>query len=284
MSVEMTSPQASEREYVLSDRDFERVRALIYARAGIALGAQKREMAYSRLVRRLRNFPGVDFKTYLDLLENDANSPEWEDFTNALTTNLTAFFREPHHFPLLAKFVTQRQDPVEVWSCAASTGEEPYSIAMTLTEALGSRASQARVLGTDIDTKVIQQAQRGVYAMQRVEGMSQERLKRFFLKGKGEQAGYVKVKPELARMLEYRPLNLLDRDWGMQGRKFDVIFCRNIMIYFDKKTQAEILKRFVPLMKPGGLLFAGHSENFTYITNDFVLRGQTMYELTGGRP
>lgn len=266
-----------DRQFDFRDADFSRVRKMIHARAGISLGTHKREMVYSRLARRLRALGGQDFASYLDSLENAPDSAEWEDFINALTTNLTAFFRESHHFPILADFAKKRGGPVSVWCCAASTGEEPYSIAITLTEALGPRGAGSTVLATDIDTSVLQRARTGVYPNERVAKMETERLRRFFLKGRGANEGHVRVRPEIADMVRYETLNLLSPSWGIT-EKFDVIFCRNIMIYFDKPTQAKILERFVPLMKPGGLLFAGHSENFTYISRDFRLRGQTVYE------
>ncbi|WP_322031672.1 CheR family methyltransferase [Paraburkholderia sp. J76] len=273
----------SNRDFDFTSADFERIRALIHRRAGISLSDHKRDMAYSRLARRLRTL-GIDsFREYLDQLEarNDAN--EWEAFTNALTTNLTAFFREAHHFPILADFVKRRSSqPVSVWCSAASTGEEPYSIAMTLVEALGERAArEARVLATDLDTQVLAKADAGVYSYDQVKHLSPERLKRFFFKGTGSHSGLVKVRPELRAMIKFEQLNLTDADYGLRTT-FDAIFCRNVMIYFDKPTQAQVLTRFEPLMKPDGLLFAGHSENFTYVTQAFRLRGQTVYELTRG--
>ncbi|NMK50450.1 CheR family methyltransferase [Achromobacter sp. Bel] len=266
-----------DRQFDFRDADFSRVRKMIHARAGISLGAHKREMVYSRLARRLRALGRQDFGSYLDQLENQPDAAEWEDFVNALTTNLTAFFRESHHFPILADFAQKRGGPVSVWCCAASTGEEPYSIAMTLVEAMGPRASACTVLATDIDTNVLNRARAAVYPAERVAKMEEERLRRFFLKGRGANAGQVRVRPEIAGMVRYETLNLLAPSWAI-NEKFDVIFCRNVMIYFDKPTQAKILERFVPLLKPGGLLFAGHSENFTYISRDFRLRGQTVYE------
>ncbi len=269
-----------ERQFDFRDADFSRVRKMIHAYAGISLGTHKREMVYSRLARRLRALGMQDFGSYLDQLENEPNAAEWEDFVNALTTNLTAFFREAHHFPILADFAKRRGGPVSVWCCAASTGEEPYSIAMTLVEALGPRGSASSVLATDIDTNVLNRARAGVYPAERVDKMDGERLRRFFLKGRGANEGQVRVRPEIADMVRYETLNLLAPAWQI-NEQFDVIFCRNVMIYFDKPTQARILERFVPLLKPGGLLFAGHSENFTYISRDFRLRGQTVYECAG---
>jgi chemotaxis protein methyltransferase CheR len=237
-------------------------------------------MAYSRLARRLRAC-GIDtFRQYLDRLEASNDSAEWEAFVNALTTNLTAFFRESHHFPILADFVKRRQQPVSVWCSAASTGEEPYSIAMTLIEALGEQAArQCTVFSTDIDSQVLAKADAGVYSLDQVKQLSPERLKRFFLKGTGAHAGLVKVRPEVRALVKFERLNLTDTNYNLKN-PFDAIFCRNVMIYFDKPTQAQVLSRFEPLMKPGALLFAGHSENFTYVTQAFKLRGQTVYEMT----
>ncbi|MNM56985.1 Chemotaxis protein methyltransferase [compost metagenome] len=287
VSAPAANPRRDEmRDFLLTERDFEKIRALIHKRAGISLGSHKREMVYSRLARRLRTLQLADFASYLAILETDDRSPEWEFFTNALTTNLTSFFRESHHFPLLAEHAKKIGRPYSVWCSAASTGEEPYSIAITLAEALGERA--ATVLATDIDTQVLAKARSGVYSADQVAPLSPERLKRFFLKGTGPRAGSVKVKPELAANITFDPLNLLAPDWGIR-EQFDAIFCRNVMIYFDKPTQGRILERFVPLLKPHGLLFAGHSENFSYVTRAFQLRGQTVYELApdaarAGRP
>jgi chemotaxis protein methyltransferase CheR len=280
-SAQQNKPDAA-KEFEFTARDFDRVRALIHKRAGIALAESKQEMVYSRLARRLRATGIRSFQAYLDGLESGLDSGEWEAFTNALTTNLTSFFREEHHFPILAEHVRKAKEPITVWCSASSTGEEPYSIAMTLCEALGTLTPQAHVIATDIDTNVLNTASNGIYALDRLDKMSSERAKRFFLKGKGEQAGLVRVRPELRQMITFKQLNLLADDWPISG-PFDVIFCRNVMIYFDKPTQGKILARFAPLMKPDGLLFAGHSENFLYVSDAFKLRGKTVYELEPNR-
>jgi chemotaxis protein methyltransferase CheR len=270
------------KEFAFTPRDFERVRALIYRRAGIALAAGKQEMVYSRLARRLRALGMDAFEAYLDWLEKSGDGAEWEAFTNALTTNLTSFFREEHHFPLLAEHVRPRRDGVQIWCCASSTGEEPYSIAMTLCEAFGSLTPPAQILATDIDTNVLATAEAGIYPAERIERMAPERLKRFFLKGSGAKQGLVRVRPELRKLVTFRQLNLLDASWSVPSG-FDAIFCRNVMIYFDKPTQGRILERFAPLMKHDGLLFAGHSENFLYVSNAFKLRAKTVYQLGAQR-
>ena len=267
------------REFQFSDRDFERVCKLIYEHAGISLSASKQDMVYSRLARRLRANSLTSFKDYLGLLErNDA--AEWEAFTNSLTTNLTAFFREEHHFPILAEHIQKRRSgqQIQLWCSAASTGEEPYSMAMTMVEVFGSFSPPVHILATDVDTNVLATAQRGVYAMERLEKMPQDRLRRFFLRGTGKNAGSAQVRKELRDMITFRQLNLLDDAWPVRG-PFDAIFCRNVMIYFDKPTQYRILQKFAPLLARGGLMFAGHSESFHHAADLFKLRGKTVYEL-----
>ena len=268
----------SVKEFDFTNRDFERVRDLIYKRAGIALADSKQEMVYSRLARRLRATGIGSFVQYLDLLERGGDVDEWEAFTNALTTNLTSFFRESHHFPILADYVKTLKEPATVWCSASSTGEEPYSIAMTLCEAYGSLTPPAQIVATDIDTNVLATGANGVYPLERIEKMSPERVKKFFLRGKGAQEGFVRVRPELRKLVTFKQLNLLGDGWPVTG-PFDVIFCRNVIIYFDKPTQSKILSRFVPMMKPHALLFAGHSENFLYVSDALKLKGKTVYEL-----
>ena len=270
------------KEFDFTRRDFERVRALIHGRAGISLADSKQEMVYSRLARRLRATGIQSFGRYLDDLEAGRMDKEWEAFTNALTTNLTSFFREAHHFPLLLEHLVaiRKKDtrPLTIWCSAASTGEEPYSIAMTACEAFNTLTPPVQIVATDIDTNVLATAANGVYPMDRLDKMAPERLRRFFLKGKGAHEGMARVRPELRSLVTFRQLNLLAEGWPLEGQ-FDAIFCRNVMIYFDKPTQRKILDRFVPLMKPHALLFAGHSENFLYVSDSLRLRGKTVYEL-----
>jgi chemotaxis protein methyltransferase CheR len=276
-------PQAKDtvKEFDFNARDFERVRGLIYQRAGISLADSKQEMVYSRLARRLRATGISSFAKYLDDLEGGRLGEEWESFTNALTTNLTSFFREAHHFPLLAEHVKHKREPITIWCSASSTGEEPYSIAMTVCEAFNTLTPPCQIIATDIDTNVLATAANGVYSLDRLDKMAPERARRFFLKGKGDREGMVRVRPELRQLITFKPLNLLADNWPLSGQ-FDVIFCRNVMIYFDKATQRKILARFVPLMKPDALLFAGHSENFLYVSESLKLRGKTVYELDDG--
>ncbi len=275
----LISRGANEREFSFTSEDFERVRKLIYEFAGISLSETKQDMVYSRLARRLRETRLKSFGEYLALLER-GDHREWEKFVNSLTTNLTSFFREPHHFPILADYLKElRGRPsIKIWCSAASTGEEPYSIAMTAVETFNSFNAPVSIVATDLDTSVLATAEKGVYPADRVDKLSAERLSRFFLKSaSGAQSGYV-VRPELRRMITFQRLNLLEPNWFVRA-PLDVIFCRNVMIYFDKPTQYKILSRFAPLMSGAGLLFAGHSESFLHAADLFRSRGKTVYEL-----
>lgn len=263
----------------LSDAQFRRICQLIYQRAGIVLADHKRDMVYNRLVRRLRQLGLDDFGRYLAMLEANQDNAEWQAFINSLTTNLTAFFREAHHFPTLAEHARRRQGEYRVWSAAASTGEEPYSIAITLADTLGTAPGRWKVFASDIDTEVLNKAQSGIYRQDELKTLSQQQLSHYFMRGTGPHNGLVRVRQELANYVDFSPVNLLDRQYNVPG-PFDAIFCRNVMIYFDKTTQQDILRRFVPLLKPDGLLFAGHSENFSNLVREFSLRGQTVYALS----
>lgn len=283
MTAVLSPPAAAsdriDAEFAFGSADFERVRSLIYQRAGISLHAGKQAMVYSRLSRRLRDTGHRSFAAYLQALEQAGGEGEWQQFVNCLTTNLTAFFREDHHFSALADDLRARgsgAEPPRIWCNAASTGEEPYSIAMTVAETLGAGA-RASVLATDIDTQVLATAKAGVYEAG-ARGLSPERLKRHFLRGTGANAGRMRVKPELARLVEFRPFNLMTPQWSGFGEPFDIVFCRNVMIYFDAPTQRQVLQRMHRVMRPGGLLYVGHSENFTDARELFRLRGKTVYE------
>jgi chemotaxis protein methyltransferase CheR len=271
-----TEVSSESKEYTFSNADFERVRALIHKTAGISLNATKQNMVYSRLSRRLRTTGHTSFQSYLDDLEG-RQSDEWQEFTNALTTNLTSFFREEHHFPILADFIRTRGQPVKIWCAAASTGEEPYSIAMVMSECASASVASSKLIATDIDTNVLKTASTGVYSAEGHKGLSEERRNRFFLKGAGANVGKIRVRPELRKLIEFAPLNLLADIYAVP-MDLDVVFCRNVLIYFDKPTQHLVLNRLATHLKIGGLLFAGHSENFSDCRDIFRLRGKTVYE------
>ena len=279
LSKDLLSRDAGGREFVFTSADFERIRKLIYEHAGISLSVAKQDMVYSRLARRLRETGKRTFSDYLALLER-GDKLEWEKFVNSLTTNLTSFFREPHHFPILADHLKKMptNSTIKIWCCASSTGEEPYSIAMTVVEAFNSFNVPVTIMASDLDTNVLATAAKGVYPRDRVDRLSPERLSRFFVKGTGAQEGLYTVKPELRRLVSFQRLNLLETSWSVRG-PVDVLFCRNVMIYFDKPTQYKILKRFAPMMSENGLLFAGHSESFLHAADLFRSQGKTVYEL-----
>lgn len=269
----------SEREFSYSATDFENVRRILYKKAGINLTESKKQLVYSRLARRLRALKLDSFSNYLSYL--DQNTHEEEEFINALTTNLTAFFREPHHFDILfdfAKKMKQQRKPMRVWCAAASTGEEPYSIAMTLVEAYGTYEPPVEIIASDIDSNVLREGAAGIYSLQRLESMSLERKKQFFQKGTGARVGKARVIPELTKLIDFRQVNLLNANWDLKPG-FDVIFCRNVMIYFDKDTQLKVLERMVKLMSPNGLYIAGHSESFSSASHIVKLVGKTTYML-----
>ena len=280
-TLKMHNPAPADHAFPMSHADFERIRQLIYDHAGISLHEGKQAMVYSRLTRRLRELQYRDFASYLDALEKGTTPTgqgEWQEFVNCLTTNLTSFFREAHHFHTLEHELKARHgSPVRIWCNAASTGEEPYSLAMVMSENLGSGLSQSKLLCTDIDTKVLAKAQRGVYDAES-KGLNHDRLKRHFLRGTGTNTGAIRVKPELARIPEFRVFNLISNNWGALGEPFDIVFCRNVMIYFDDPTQRRVLERIHSVMKPKGLLFVGHSENFTDSADLFQLKGKTVYQ------
>jgi chemotaxis protein methyltransferase CheR len=262
--------------------EFDRIRALIRGLAGISLNDAKRHMVCSRVMRLVRQHDVADLRVFLDRVES--GGVERTAFINALTTNLTSFFREAYHFPILASYLKTRVDPITIWCAAASTGEEPLSIAITACEALGAGARRVQIVATDIDTDVLARAKEGVYAADRVSQLDHDVLQRYFLRGTGANAGVVRVAPEVQEMVTYFPLNLLGNEWPLPS-PFDVIFCRNVMIYFDRPTQAEVLKRMVPWLKPDGLFFAGHSENLQYVSDALTSRGKTVYAMAsaGGR-
>ena len=274
-------------EFSLSAADFERVRALIHQRAGISLNAGKQAMVYSRLARRLRDTGQRSFASYLQWLQDHPGpdgQAEWQAFVNCLTTNLTSFFREDHHFQALVHDLRALRDLAErsaralrIWCNAASTGEEPYSVAMTVAETLGPQAA-VQIIASDIDTQVLASAQAGVYGAD-ARGLSAERLRRHFLRGKGARHGSIRIKPERAQGVEFRPFNLMASDWpAALGAPFDIIFCRNVMIYFDAATQRRVLAQLHGMLRPDGLLYVGHSENFTESSDLLRLRGKTIYQ------
>jgi chemotaxis protein methyltransferase CheR len=270
----------------ITDKEFRWLRDLIYAHTGIVLADHKRALMCARLARRLRHWGLTTYTEYYELLtERDPQEHELMEMINAITTNKTDFFREPHHFQFLTENVlpqlrAQHQRRVRIWSAASSSGEEAYSIAITVCEALPIAEYDIKILASDIDTNVLERARRGVYPREAIERVSEEIRARYFLKGKGEQAGQVRVKPVLQSFVRFRHLNLIDPAWPMQGT-FDVIFCRNVLIYFDKETQHRLIRHFADLIRPGGYLMLGHAEAMHGF--DEILRsvGHSIYQRLG---
>ncbi|OZB62729.1 MAG: chemotaxis protein CheR [Lysobacterales bacterium 14-68-21] len=278
----MSLPAPASRDFEFNDRDFRRVCELIHKRAGIALVPAKRDMVYGRLSRRLRALGLHSFQDYLDQLERDGGD-EWQAFTNALTTNLTSFFREPHHFEKLREELLARahRAPLQIWSCAASTGEEPYSLAITACEAFGSLTPPVHILATDVDTQVLVTGAQGMYPLERIAGLDPALKRRYFQRGTGPNEGKCRVVPALRKLIEFRQLNLLAPRYDVGG-PYDALFCRNVMIYFDKPTQRAILSRLVQHMGDDGLLYTGHSENYLHAADLIQPCGRTLYRRVRG--
>lgn len=269
------------REFAFDERDFLALRALIKRATGIHLADSKQDLIYGRLSRRLRTLGLRSFAEYRRRLESD--EAELIEFINAMTTNLTAFFRERHHFDYLRDEVLRSLSAaaggarrVRIWSAACSSGEEPYSIAMTVCEAIPDwRRWDIKILATDIDSQMLETARRGVYPEERVRGIGERRLREYFLERRDGALRQFQVAPELAQLVTFKQLNLT-RELPMRG-PLDVIFCRNVIIYFDKDTQRELFRRIASLQRPRDLLFLGHSESLFKVSEDYELVGKTIY-------
>ena len=262
----------------LTDRDLRALAQLVYARAGISLHEGKRALVTARLQKRVRAVGFDNFGDYVRFVETDATGDEVVALLDAISTNHTSFYREPQHFALLAATVAPGVGPagLDVWSAACSSGEEPYTIAMTMADALGADpAGSARIFASDLSTKVLQTARSGVYKLDRLEGLSRDVLKRHFEKGMGAQAGLARVQPHLQAAVTFERLNLIEI--GDLGRRFDVIFCRNVMIYFDKPVQQKVVSMLERHLKAGGWLFISHSESLNGIEHDLQWVAPAVY-------
>ena len=279
----MQSPGINDTsDFQLTDAEFNRIRELVREHTGISLSEAKRQLVYGRLVRRLRTLKLESFGEYIVLLERGAPA-ELEEFTNAITTNLTSFFRESHHFDHLAAEVLPAivandsgARRLRLWCCAASTGEEPYSISMVLREAQQLLSGfDVKLLATDLDSAVLATGTAGIYGADRLQSMSAARIGRFFEKGSGANTGKFRVTDELRKVITFKQLNLM-HEWPVRG-PFDVIFCRNVIIYFDKETQRALFERMAVLQRPGDMLFLGHSESLYRVSDKYDLVGRTIY-------
>ncbi|MCF6282938.1 MAG: protein-glutamate O-methyltransferase [Candidatus Polarisedimenticolaceae bacterium] len=271
------------REFEFTQRDFDFLRKMSNDRTGIVVSDDKFDMFYSRLSRRVRTLGLRKFSEYCDYLKANPEGDESLEFINSITTNLTAFFRENHHFEYLTKTVipelvgkNSADRKIRIWSSGCSTGEEPYSIAMTLHDAMSSLAGwDYRIMATDIDSNVLTTASNGIYQMERVNGVDKKLLRRWFQQGKGSNTDKVRAKKELREIISFKQINLMS-DWKLRQPR-DVIFCRNVIIYFDKETKIRLVDRYAENLKTGGYLFIGHSESLFNITNRFELIGNTIY-------
>lgn len=274
--------QDKQREFSFSGRDFNELRQLTKEFTGIDLNDGKEDMVYGRLTKRLRALGLAGFKDYIKLLKQDPDGEEMLSFTNSMTTNLTAFFRESHHFDHLKNTVlphlmqTNRGSRrIRIWSAGCSTGEEPYSIAMTVAETVPP-GWNVKILATDMDSNVLATGSAGVYCESRLAGIEERKLKKWFTKGTGDRKGMVRAKSELRDMISFKRLNLM-HEWPLKG-PLDVIFCRNVIIYFDPETKAKLIDRYFDLLADHGTLFVGHSETLFGVTDRAKLVGKTIYE------
>jgi len=272
------------REFKFTKKDFDFLRKISNARTGIVVTDDKFDMFYARLSRRVRALGFSNFSQYCDFVSSDRAGDEVLELINAVTTNLTAFFRENHHFEFLSKTVLPKllkenrdEKKIRIWSAGCSTGEEPYSLAITLKENLPANLHwDIEILATDIDSNVLAKASKGVYMEDRVKDMQKKILHRWFMRGKGSNAGSVRVKPEVRSLINFGQLNLME-SWNAGDIK-DVIFCRNVIIYFDRESKTRLVNRYADNLKDGGYLFIGHSESLYKITDRFELIGNTIYQ------
>lgn len=280
-------------ETTMTDAEFELLRTLIYEQSGIHLKEAKRELLKGRLAKRLRHFGYESFAQYYDRLKNqDPQGVELQEMINAVTTHKTAFFRESHHFDCLRERLLLpanraaaegRREPIRIWSAGCSSGEEPYTIAITVAANLERLNTwDVRILGSDIDTEVLDKARSAVYPLESVSEMAPAVVRRNFLAGQGRQAGFVQLKPEIRSLVRFGRVNLMEPKWPFRGT-FDAIFCRNVMIYFERDVQRYVVEKFAQYLKPGGLFFAGHSENLLGLADAFHPLGGTVYRYGGTR-
>jgi chemotaxis protein methyltransferase CheR len=264
---------------LVSEADFEFFRSLIHARAGIALKSSKRSLVAGRLVRRLRGLGLDSFAGYRRFLEtSDPSGSELIQLVNCITTNKTSFFREESHFGTLEGHMRAAegggQRIYRIWSAACSTGEEPYSLAITTLTA--RQSMEVRILASDIDTEVLARAQEGVYPAESISQIDDRLKRRCFLRGREERESWVQVKPEVREMITFRHINLTEEPWPIRTR-FDAIFCRNVIIYFDRKTQKRLFERLTRYLAADGLLFVGHAETLFWLDELLVPIEHSVY-------
>ena len=267
-------------DYPITKTEYDRIRTLLYDESGISLGDNKQSLVVSRLSKRLRDLSLDSFEAYYEFVADDTSGAEFTRMLDLLSTNKTDFFREPKHFEFLRDEILpslEREKRIRIWSSACSTGEEPYTIAITLREGVKNPAQwDFGILASDISTRVLAHASAGLYAQDRISTVPTDVAQRHFLKGKGNNAGLVKVKPHLSDMIKFRHLNLMSEKFPIKS-PLDLIFCRNVMIYFDRPPQERLVGKFFRYLKPGGYLFIGHSESLQWLKHDFSTIAPTIY-------
>ncbi|MDH4152844.1 MAG: protein-glutamate O-methyltransferase CheR [Nitrospira sp.] len=265
----------------ITSEEFQRFRTLIYDESGISLSEQKKTLLASRLSKRMRDLGLQTFSEYYTHVTGDSTREEFTQMLDLISTNKTDFFREPKHFDFLRDRIipeVSREKCIRIWSSACSTGEEPYTIAMTLWEhAPNPDQWSFKILASDLSTRVLAKAAAGLYQEDRFRDVPPEFLKRHFLRGRGESAGYYKVKPHLAAAIQFRRLNLMDAQFPIKS-PLDLVFCRNVMIYFDRPTQERLVNKFHRYLRPGGYLFIGHSESLQWVEHPFKSLAPTIYQ------
>lgn len=268
-------------EYTITPKEYEQFRTLIYQESGISLNDNKQTLLVSRLSKRLRTLKLDSFQAYYDLIAGQTDSDEFTLLLDLVSTNKTDFFREPKHFDFLREAILPTLGStrsIRIWSAASSSGEEPYTIAMTLYDAVPDPEQwNFKILASDISTRMLARAASGVYEEDRVRALPKEIVERHFLKGVGDRAGMVKIKPHLAQMVRFRRINLMDDAYPINA-PLDLVFCRNVMIYFDRPTQAQLVTKFYRYLKPGGFLFIGHSESLQQLDQPFTAVAPTIYQ------
>ena len=281
MSRHLPAELCARMEYGISNDEFERFRTLIYDESGISLSEQKRTLLASRLSKRLRDLELATFSDYYAKVTEDPTREEFTRMLDLISTNKTDFFREPKHFAFLRERILPELEStkrIRIWSSACSSGEEPYTIAMTLFDTVRDPDEwDFKILASDLSTRVLAKAATGTYDEERVRDVPPEVIRRHFLRGRGKSAGLLKVKPHLAEMIQFRRLNLMDERFPIKS-SLDLIFCRNVMIYFDRPTQETLVNKFHHYLKPGGYLFIGHSESLQWVRHPFKSLGPTIYQ------
>lgn len=271
-------------DHSITTDEFQRFRTLIYDESGITLSDQKRTLLASRLSKRIHELGLATFSDYYERVTKDQTHEEFTRMLDLISTNKTDFFREPKHFDFLRERILPEQaksQRIRIWSSACSTGEEPYTIAMTLYEGVSNPTQwDFKILASDLSTRVLAKAAAGVYDEERFRDVPPEVLKRNFLRGQGDSASKYKVKPHLASIIQFRRLNLMDERFPIKN-PLDLIFCRNVMIYFDRPTQERLVNKFYRYLRPGGYLFIGHSESLQWVEHPFKSLAPTIYQKEG---